>query len=40
MSLVIMTNSWVGGQTTGRCLEEVEVSGSLDVIEVSGSLDL
>jgi hypothetical protein len=29
--------SWVGGQT--RCLEEVEVSGSLDVVEVPGSLD-
>jgi hypothetical protein len=29
---------WVGGQT--RCLEEVEVSGSLDLVEVSGSLDL
>jgi hypothetical protein len=29
--------SWVGGQT--RCLEEVEVSGSLDIVEVPGSLD-
>jgi hypothetical protein len=38
MSLVIMTIAGLGGQT--RCLEEVEVSGSLDLVEVSGSLDL